>query len=481
MAAAEEIKAELAETPLPTRAKQTVDPWNVQGEVQEDGTTAAINYNKLVEEFGTKLIDQKLLDRFEKVTGRKPHRYLRRGIVFSHREFEAILDRHEKKQPWFLYTGRGPSSDSIHLGHTTPMSFTQWLQEVFDVPLVLMLTDDEKYYFKDNLEIADVKKYSRENSKDIIACGFDPKKTFFFSDYQLFATGAAGFYENVTKVAKRVTVNQAKAVFGFTDSSSIGKVFFGSIQAAAAFGSSFPHIFGEGKVADKIPCLIPCAIDQDPYFRVTRDVAPRAGLAKPSLLHSRFLDGLSGPGSKMSASIDSSAIFMTDTPNQIKNKINKHAFSGGREFAEEQRKYGGNPDVDVSFQYLTFFLEDDDELERIRKAYKSGEMLTGELKKLCITELQTYVKDFQDRRAKVTDADVDLFMAKRELEWPAKASLAAAKPAANAEGGKAADGDGKMSKSQLKKIEKEKQIEEKKRQKAAEKAAKEAAAAAGTT
>lgn len=63
---------------------------------------------------------------------------------------------------------------------------------------------------------------------------------------------------------------------------------------------------------------IPCAIDQDPYFRMTRDVAQRLHIAKPSLIHARFLDALQGPGSKMSASVDSSAIFMKDTPNQIK-------------------------------------------------------------------------------------------------------------------------------------------------------------------
>lgn len=34
---------------------------------------------------------------------------------------------------------------------------------------------------------------------------------------------------------------------------------------------------------------------------------------------------------------------------------------------EEHRKYGGNAEVDVSFMYLTFFLEDDDELEKIKQ------------------------------------------------------------------------------------------------------------------
>lgn len=62
----------------------------------------------------------------------------------------------------------------------------------------------------------------------------------------------------------------------------------------------------------------------------------------------------------MSASIDSSAIFLKDTPKQIKDKINKYAFSGGQVSAEEQREKGGDPSVDVSYQYLEFMMEDDE-------------------------------------------------------------------------------------------------------------------------
>jgi tryptophanyl-tRNA synthetase len=58
---------------------------------------------------------------------------------------------------------------------------------------------------------------------------------------------------------------------------------------------------------------------------------------------------------------------MTDTPAQIKNKINKHGFSGGRDTEEEHRRLGGNPDVDVAFQYLKFFEDDDAAIEEIEK------------------------------------------------------------------------------------------------------------------
>lgn len=58
---------------------------------------------------------------------------------------------------------------------------------------------------------------------------------------------------------------------------------------------------------------------------------------------------------------------MSDKAAQIKNKIIRHGFSGGQETEEEHRRLGGDTDVDVSYQYLTFFLEDDSELEQLGK------------------------------------------------------------------------------------------------------------------
>ena len=75
---------------------QDINPWSVSGEVGEDGKVKAIDYKKLTTEFGTSLIDDALLARWEQVTGTKPHRFMRRQIVFSHRDLNTILDRYEK-------------------------------------------------------------------------------------------------------------------------------------------------------------------------------------------------------------------------------------------------------------------------------------------------------------------------------------------------------------------------------------------------
>jgi tryptophanyl-tRNA synthetase len=149
---------------------------------------------------------------------------------------------------------------------------------------------------------------------------------------------------------------------------------------------------------------------------VTRDIAPKLGYFKPALLHAKFFPALQGAGTKMSASALDTAIYMTDTTQQIKTKINRYAFSGGKDNIEEHRRLGGNPDIDVAFQYLEFFLEDDARLADIRREYTSGNMLTGELKKLCIDVLQKLVADFQERRSLVTDALVSEFMSVRPMQ-----------------------------------------------------------------
>ena len=81
-----------------------------------------------------------------------------------------VLDDVEKGKPFFLYTGRGPSSDAMHMGHLIPFIFTKWLQETFDVPLVIQLTDDEKFLWKD-MKKDETKRLAMENAKDIIALG----------------------------------------------------------------------------------------------------------------------------------------------------------------------------------------------------------------------------------------------------------------------------------------------------------------------
>ncbi|XP_061193097.1 tryptophan--tRNA ligase, cytoplasmic-like isoform X4 [Saccostrea echinata] len=400
-------KMSLKDNPVDEEEEDIVNPWEVSTH-----SAKGVDYDKLIRKFGSSKIDDALIQKIENLTGKPVHHLLRRGIFFSQRDLEMILNVYEQKKPFYLYTGRGPSSEAMHMGHLIPFIFTKWLQDTFDVPLVIQLTDDEKFLWKD-LTLEQTNHLAFENAKDIIACGFDVEKTFIFSDLD-FLTNSPAFYRTICRIQKLVTYNQVKGIFGFTDSDSIGKISFPAIQAAPSFSCMFPEIFN-GR--SDIPCLIPCAIDQDPYFRMTRDVAPRMGCLKPALIHSTFFPALQGAQTKMSASDPNSSIFVTDTDQEIKDKINRYAFSGGGTTVEEHKAKGGNCEVDVSYQYLTFFMEDDKRLEEIRKAYTSGELMTGSLKKELIDILQKLVGEHRQRRDAVTDDNVRQFMKPRKLKY----------------------------------------------------------------
>lgn len=374
---------------------QVVTPWTV--EAAEGG----IDYKKLIEQFGCSPIGPDLVARIEHLTRRPAHVFLRRGLFFSHRDLEELLDAYEHGESFYLYTGRGPSSKSLHVGHLIPFQFTKWLQEAFGVHLVIELTDDEKFLFKEKLSLEQARQLAFENARDIIALGFDPGKTFIFRD----TDHIRDLYPIALQIQKCVSFNQVKGIFGFSASDNIGKIAFPAVQAAPSFAAAFPTFLKPG-----MRCLIPQAIDQDPYFRMTRDAAQRLHWKKPALIHAKFLPALQGHQTKMSGSEEKTSIYVTDDENTVRRKINQNAFSGGRATEREQRVHGADLSSDISYQYLKIWLEDDAELKHIGESYRTGRMLTGEVKKRLGDVMAEIILAHQAARLRVDDATVQRFM-----------------------------------------------------------------------
>jgi tryptophanyl-tRNA synthetase len=364
-----------------------VTPWEVEGNV---------DYNKLTALFGTQPIDDAILARFKRLTGSIPL-MLRRQVFFSHRDLNWILDRYEAGEKFVLYTGRGPSGHT-HLGHLMPWIFTKYLQDAFDADLYFQMTDDEKFLQKDELSASATRGFSYDNALDLIALGFDPEKTRIFLDTEYART----LYPIALEVAKRVTFSAARAVFGFDSSTNIGMVFFTSMQSAPAF---LPAILS----GRNVPVLIPCAIDQDPHFRITRDVAPKMGYYKPALIHSRFFPSLLGLD-KMSASIPETSIFTTDSPEQARTKI-ANAFTGGRTTVQEQRDLGGVPDICAVYQYSFYLFEQDDKRAvELREECLRGARACGECKNELADKVVQFLKHHQAAREQAQDRIEDFII-----------------------------------------------------------------------
>ena len=348
-----------------------VTPWRVEGD---------IDYDRLVKRFGTEKISQALLDKVREAAG-DDHFMLRRGIFFSHRDLGRVIDGHRAGNRFFLYTGRGPSGNT-HIGHMVPWVFAKWLQDRFGVNMYFQLTDDEKFFSKQGLTLEETRDLAYENALDFIALGFRPENTRIIVNTRNIQT----LYPIAAQIAKRLNFSNTKATFGFTDETNIGMIFYTSLQSAPCF-------------IEDGPVLIPLGADQDPHFRLTRDVAPRISRPKPALVYNVMIPPLHGSGGKMSASDENGAVYTTDPPGTVEKKIKRYAFSGGQPDVAQHRRLGGNPEIDVSYQYLRMFFEPDDaRLRSIHDDYSSGKMLTGELKAILIEKINGFLAVHQQKR-----------------------------------------------------------------------------------
>lgn len=356
-----------------------VTPWSVSG---------LVDYAKLIEKFGTQKISLNILNRLKTIIG-EIHPLFESGFFFSHRDFDWILDQYQKGERFYLYTGRGPSG-MVHLGHLMPWFLTKYLQDKFDSPLLFQMTDDEKFFFGQDNTMEKISRYTEENILDVIAMGFKPEKTKIIVDTRHIKS----LYPIATEIAKRITFSTAKAVFGFTNSTNIGMIAFPAIQAVPCF---LPSLI-EGRPT---PVLIPAAIDQDPYWRVTRDVAEKMGYYKPAQIHSKFLPSLEQSG-KMSSSKPEAAVLTTDDSKTIENKISS-AYTGGQPTVSLQRKLGGNPDNCPVYSYLRYLFDSPKESSERALKCRSGNLLCGECKHDLSNQSVKFLSDFQKRRENAKD------------------------------------------------------------------------------
>ncbi|CUG89126.1 tryptophanyl-tRNA synthetase, putative [Bodo saltans] len=394
-----------------------VTPWAVEAKGPK-----GIDYDRVLSQFKSERIDAEMLMRLEKVIAQRHqelgrggappplHPLIRRGMVFSHRDLNVVLDSLEKKQTVYLYTGRGPSAGTMHVGHMVPFLLTKYLQDVLGCPLVIQLTDDEKFLFRDIPLGPKMDAIVQSNLKDIIAFGFDPKRTFIFRNTAYMGE----MYSTVLELQRCITTNAAKNTFGFVDTDCIGKVAFPATQAAPSFVSSFRNVLPIK--SHNMRCLIPCAIDQDPFFVLTRNVSDRLKRPKPALLHTKFLPALKGATHKMSSSAESNGVvLLTDDLATIQRKLRK-AFSGGGGTMEDLKNNGADLDTDVAYQFVRTFSADDALVASTGEGYRAGSLTSVDVKELAAKVLwDEILSHWQVRRAAITDETVTEFTSIRDI------------------------------------------------------------------
>ncbi|MFA6461733.1 MAG: tryptophan--tRNA ligase [Candidatus Woesearchaeota archaeon] len=368
----------------------TVNPWEVKGEV---------DYDKLIKEFGLQPLHH-LPEEFQSFP------LFRRGIIFAHRDFARIVDAIQNKKPFVMMTGLMPSG-KMHFGHKMVADQIIFYQKL-GAKVYLTVADVEAYNSR-NPNMKELRECAiKEYLTNYVALGLDLKKCDFYFQSQRSTDGkkSNAYYSLALMLSRHATFNEFSAIYGQI---SPGKMSSALLQASDMLHAQLPEFEGP------LPVIIPVGADQDPHIRLARDISQRIKEHKfvqiSSTCH-QFLPGLGG--GKMSSSDPTSYIALTDTPEEATKKIKKYAFSGGQATIEEHRKLGGNPEVDVAFQILKYGFEPDDKtLQKIYEDYKSGKLLSGELKQLAIEKVTAFLKEHQEKRKKAEKV-VEKFLSQLE-------------------------------------------------------------------
>jgi len=357
----------------------TVTPYDVAG---------TVDYDRLLEQFGADRLTDEQVGRFP------DHPMLRRRVFYAGRDVDQYLAAAEAGETHSVVTGVGPSGP-MHLGHVLVFYLAKRLQAETGAHVYVPLSDDEKFYATD-LRFDEIEAATRSNLRDLLAVGFDPERTRVVVD----RLDAGVLYPQAARFAADITQSTVDATYG--DPENVGLSFYPAMQAT--------HLLLPQLVHGRHPTLVPIAVDQDPHVRVCRDVAAKERFAvdKPGALLGKFLPALDGPG-KMSASSDAPAIELTDDRETVREKTTQHAHSGGRVDVDEHREHGGDPSVDVAYQYLhTFFEPDDERVEQLAADYRSGELLTGELKEVAAERIGDFLAEHRERRDALGDLQSEL-------------------------------------------------------------------------
>lgn len=356
----------------------TVTPWEVKGKV---------DYERLIQEFGLQPL-RYLPEVFQKNV------LFRRGIVFAHRDFKQIVEAIEQKKPFVMMTGLMPSG-KFHFGHKLVADQIVFYQSL-GAKIYLTVADIEAY----NSRLPNLKELRETAIKEYlinyIALGLKAKNGDFYFQSMRSKDGkkASAYYSLASMLSRHATFNELRAIYG--NDVTPAKMAAAFLQASDILHPQLPEFEGP------IPVVIPVGADQDNHLRLARDVCQRFKeypLMQVSSTYNKFLPGLKGD--KMSSSDPMSYIALTDSPEEAAMKIKRYAFSGGQATVEEHRRLGGNPEVDVAFQMLKYGLEPDDtKLLKLEQEYRSGKLLSGELKQYCIEKLTAFLKEHQEKRKK---------------------------------------------------------------------------------
>lgn len=358
----------------PDSSKKTVlDPF---------GTSVVADYERLYREFG--------IEPFKPLLPKVPNPsfYMRRGIIFGHRDFDKILDAMKKREEFAVLSGIKPTGE-FHLG--TLMTAKEIIYFQHQGGKTFYCIADIEAYEDNKIPFEKSEKIAVDNVADMLALGLDPKRAYIYRQSKEIRVKDLAII-----FGRAVTLATMKAIYG---ERHIGLYLSALIQAGDIL---LPQLkdFGGPK-----PTIVPVGIDQDPHIRFTRDLAQifrrKYKFTLPSSTFHKLMRGLDG-SPKMSKR-QMNYFTLHDKPETIRERIS-NAFTGGRATIKEQRKLGGIPEICPIYEICLFhFVENDDEIIKAYHDCKTGKLLCGEHKIQTIDKVLKFMEEHNRKKKKFMD------------------------------------------------------------------------------
>lgn len=312
------------------------------------------------------------LQNIDRIKSYLPEKYkfmqIRRGVIIAHLDMEPVIEQMALGKEFTVISGLNPSSP-LHLGHKALFDILLELQKLGG-RIYIPITNDESYVDNKADSLVQSRKIAYEEIiPSIVAFGFKSEKTHIFvdSDYPQI-------YNFAMYLSKHVTLGELITIFGQNSLLTPGQIFYrGCVQLAQIFLPQLPE-FGGPKHT-----LIPVGIDQHPYVLLARDIARKIKLIPPSEFVFKFLPSLENPQEKMSGSKPETAIYFSDSPREIKRKINS-AYTGSVSSLVGHQKFGGVPEICSVFSLLNYLCYEDGVVNDLYKKYIKGKIGARELK-----------------------------------------------------------------------------------------------------
>jgi tryptophanyl-tRNA synthetase len=415
-----------------------LDPW---------GAVYVDDYSKLFDEFGISSFAE-MLSQME-----SPHRYMRRKIIFGHRNYDSVLRAMMQHKPFAVMSGFMPSGRA-HFGHMMVMNEIIWHQR----------QGGDAFAAIADMEAHAVRGVSWSRCRELgvseyilslIALGFEPSGHIYFQSENYRMRNLA------FELGVEANFSEVSAIYGFSGETHISHMESVMAQSADILHPQLRE-YGGPK-----PVVIPVGADQDAHIRLARDLAYRMrrflveprqgyvsirgkaaepalieaavsrlkqagyedvkryeehidvpgtmdteeidelirgvevahgeyGFVPPASIYHRFMTGLAG--GKMSSSKPESHIALTEDPKEASKKIMK-AITGGRQSLPEQRKLGGEPERCSIYEFLLFHLsEDDRELIELGEECRFGRRMCGTCKKDVAERIERFLREHQRAR-----------------------------------------------------------------------------------